>query len=481
SRIRALDDEIANLNASISTGETELTGFNKPSERLKTVEKAIEELSDQSKEKSEAAKGKESESRRLTKDIEQLKAKLKEVSALGPESQCPTCERRMGEQHEHLTSKLEKELADKTAERKALEEDRRALEEGVVQLIRRKKALEERRAKHASDREKEVGLASRITGWKEQVSERSLERDRLAVRSNEIGSVSFDEDAYKTLKSRLIVLKQSADAHHALSAQLQRLPSLETDERAAREALAAAKESADKATKAMAAIGYKEGELENAQSSVDAATTAAMTKSKEIAAKRAELAAKLSEIGGLKRQLEELRSCEERASECSARYEQQIALSDVMRDFKSEVIARITPALSEIASGLFSELTDGKYAGLELNDEYDIEVLDAGKKYELARFSGGEADLANLCLRLAISKLISERAGSALNFLILDEIFGSQDQERKRNIVTAFNQLSKQFSQILLITHVEDVKDMLGGAVLVTEMEDGTSRVSVVR
>ncbi|MDD1756113.1 MAG: hypothetical protein LUQ39_04685, partial [Methanomassiliicoccales archaeon] len=66
------------------------------------------------------------------------------------------------------------------------------------------------------------------------------------------------------------------------------------------------------------------------------------------------------------------------------------------------------------------------------------------------------------------------------NFLILDEIFGSQDQERKRNIMEAFGQLSKQFSQILLITHIEDVKDLVGGAIVVQENEDGSSSVSVV-
>ncbi|HVO78078.1 MAG TPA: SbcC/MukB-like Walker B domain-containing protein, partial [Methanomassiliicoccales archaeon] len=249
----------------------------------------------------------------------------------------------------------------------------------------------------------------------------------------------------------------------------------------AKDSLKVARDEARIATELFDSIGYKQGDLEAAQTSADQAASSAMAKSKEIAAVRSELAGRESEANGLRRQLEELRISERRANDCSARLERQLALSDVMRDFKSEVIARITPALSEIASALFAELTEGKYAGLELNDEYDIEILDSGKKYELARFSGGEADLANLCLRLAISKLISERAGSALNFLILDEIFGSQDQMRKRNLVNAFNQLSRQFSQIILITHVEDVKDMLGGAIVVTESDDGTSALSLAQ
>jgi exonuclease SbcC len=480
-RMHALDDEVSRLKESVRTGEAELNGLGKPSERILTVEKNIGELTEQAKAASEGAKGKESEARRLSKDIESLRVKLKEVSTLGPDGQCPTCERTLGDHHAHLTRKLEDEVADKTAEKKTLDDDRHRLEDETAQFVKRRKVLEERRSKLIAEREKEVGLGSRVSGWNNQIADKERERERLSVRSNEIGEVGFEEERYKALKSRLITLKQSADAYHAVSAQMQRLPSLEADERKAREALAAAEQSMEKASELLAIIGYKEGDLEAAQSEVDRASSSAMAKSKELSAKRSELAAKTSEADGLKRQLDELNVCEERASDCSSRHEGQTALSEVMKEFKSEVIARITPALSQIASGLFSELTEGKYAGLELNDEYDIEVLDAGKKYELARFSGGEEDLANLCLRLAISKLITERAGSALNFLILDEIFGSQDQVRKRNIVNAFNQLSRQFSQIVLITHVDDVKDMLGGAIVVSEKEDGTSELTLVQ
>jgi exonuclease SbcC len=212
---------------------------------------------------------------------------------------------------------------------------------------------------------------------------------------------------------------------------------------------------------------------------VDGAADAAMLKSKEIARKQAELSGKENEAAAIRGQLEEVEALEKRASAGTRKLQEQNALSDAMRVFRSEVIARITPALSQISSKLFQELTESKYAGMELNDEYEIEVLDGGKKYPLDRFSGGEADLANLCLRLAISKMISERSGNALNFLILDEIFGSQDQVRKRNIVNAFDQLSKQFSQIVLITHVEDMKDLINGAILVREKEDGSSEVLV--
>jgi len=97
------------------------------------------------------------------------------------------------------------------------------------------------------------------------------------------------------------------------------------------------------------------------------------------------------------------------------------------------------------------------------------------------RFSGGEADLANLSLRLAISRIIADRTGAnPINFLILDEIFGSQDPSRKRSVMAALTRLSSQFRQIFLITHIEDIKDLMNNVIRVEESEDGTSTAELV-
>ncbi|MFP4546005.1 MAG: SbcC/MukB-like Walker B domain-containing protein, partial [Methanomassiliicoccales archaeon] len=136
---------------------------------------------------------------------------------------------------------------------------------------------------------------------------------------------------------------------------------------------------------------------------------------------------------------------------------------------------RIIPALGERSTSLFVEMTDARYQGIELDEDYRIHVYDSGERYEIDRFSGGEGDLANLCLRLAISRVISDRSGSPVNFLVLDEIFGSQDRQRKRNIMRTLNSLSRQFRQIVLITHIDDLKEFMENVVYVRENEDGSS------
>jgi exonuclease SbcC len=157
--------------------------------------------------------------------------------------------------------------------------------------------------------------------------------------------------------------------------------------------------------------------------------------------------------------------------------EKQERFINLVTDYRQFLISRIRPKLSEISGELLSELTNGKYTGVELDEEYNLYIFDGNAKYPLPRFSGGEADIANLCLRLAISQLIAESSTIETGFIILDEIFGSQDIHRKALILQALNNLSKKFRQIILITHVDDIKDTVENIIEVAENEEGISYI----
>ena len=72
----------------------------------------------------------------------------------------------------------------------------------------------------------------------------------------------------------------------------------------------------------------------------------------------------------------------------------------------------MAPRISDIASNMFAQITKGKYQHIEVSNEFDFYIYDEGKKYPIERFSGGEIDLANLVLRIAISKTLSELSGA---------------------------------------------------------------------
>ena len=93
--------------------------------------------------------------------------------------------------------------------------------------------------------------------------------------------------------------------------------------------------------------------------------------------------------------------------------------------------------------------------------------------------SGGEDDIVNLALRLAISQMIADRAGQSFSLLVLDEVFGSLDDTRRDNVVSLLQNLKNRFEQIILITHVESIHDALDNCLWV-EFDEHTKTSRLV-
>ena len=186
-----------------------------------------------------------------------------------------------------------------------------------------------------------------------------------------------------------------------------------------------------------------------------------------------------NEINNINEKINHLKTIKKRIIKENNKISYLKMLNQIMKSFRSHLILRIRPILSEYAADLFSKLTDGKYQDIELDDNNNIKIFDKGIPYSINRFSGGEIDLANLCLRLSISELITERAGGLFNFIILDEIFGSQDIIHQRNIMKALDFLSSKFRQIILITHVDEIKNHVENIITVNELENGESNIKI--
>lgn len=165
-----------------------------------------------------------------------------------------------------------------------------------------------------------------------------------------------------------------------------------------------------------------------------------------------------------------------RLEELSAERRLHEELDRAYSDLRTELNVQLRPDISERASVLLAELTDGRYSELELDENYDIIVIEDSLPKTV--ISGGEEDLTNLVLRLAISQMIAERAGQPLSLLILDEVFGSLDQSRRDNVVDLLRRLHDRFEQVIVITHIESVRDGLDRVISVTyDDESGSSRV----
>ena len=132
-----------------------------------------------------------------------------------------------------------------------------------------------------------------------------------------------------------------------------------------------------------------------------------------------------------------------------------------LSEFKTKLNSKVAPRISSIASSMYSQITKGKYQHIEVDNDFDFYIYDEGEKFPIDRFSGGEVDLANLVLRIAISKTLGELNGAGnIGFLAFDEVFGSQDESRRMEILEAFHTIKEQYRQIFLISHEIEIKEM---------------------
>jgi exonuclease SbcC len=146
-------------------------------------------------------------------------------------------------------------------------------------------------------------------------------------------------------------------------------------------------------------------------------------------------------------------------------------MAELLHAFRNTIVATVGPRLAVQAAELFGELTDREYDRLEVDPEtYELQICDGGRVFGLDRFSGSEVDLANLALRVAISEHVRFQSGGTVGLLVLDEVFGPLDEDRKARMLQALERLKGRFRQVLVVTHDADIKEQLPHAVEVLKL-----------
>ena len=154
------------------------------------------------------------------------------------------------------------------------------------------------------------------------------------------------------------------------------------------------------------------------------------------------------------------------------------------------LIEQAVPEIEEQANDLLQRLSNGtmslrmntqgayKSKKDEVKETLDIMITDLYGTREYEMFSGGEAFRINFSIRLALSRLLAQRAGSRLQTLVIDEGFGSQDDEGRARLAEAITAVQNDFEKILVITHLSELKEKFPSRIEVEKTENG-SRVEV--
>jgi exonuclease SbcC len=148
--------------------------------------------------------------------------------------------------------------------------------------------------------------------------------------------------------------------------------------------------------------------------------------------------------------------------------------------FMDQILVRIRNEIAGEAGRILREVT-GKYGRISIDDDFNILVEDEGEFYPISRYSGGEIDMIAVSVRVAISERLMRfsQNGPSYSFLILDEIFGSQDVEHRESMISMLRSLDDRFPQIFAISHIGEVQGQFDNSILVIEEEDGSSRIEV--
>ena len=326
-----------------------------------------------------------------------------------------------------------------------------------------------------------VEQAERAAEERRRAQERTIKAEQqahfLAEQLSEIAVDGYDAEAHAAVKAaleerqernrRLAVVRDQAAAAELLEKQVgaQRKKVEEAGREAAKRRQDAEKVAPEPgAQETMSAERDRlEERLASAREEFEEATRRASAESEAVAAARS--------------RLEDAKKLSERVDEERRELELRTAVAAALEEYREESSRRARPMVEAEASRLLRQITEATYPQVRLTEGYFLEIADGRDFYLSRRFSGGEQDLAALCLRLALAKTLARQRGTEQSFVILDEVFGSQDVGRRRMLMEQLLELSRdEFQQIFVISHTEDIVDQCSLHIGVAR-EQGISRV----
>ena len=394
--------------------------------------------------------------------IDITKAQIVQIQDIGKGSNCPTCTRPLLEEYDKVIANLsstiesiQKEKIDKqTLELSKLESSKVTLDKQKEELDKQHQELN-KQLTIIETKQKDLLKAN---GYFKEVETKGIQNKKEL---EELSKYSYDEKLHEDLIAKEQTLKPKYDEYKKLQTLTQRVPVLQKELDEIKKAIDEKAQAFTNKEVEIKAVVYDEvnhktklDEFALLQKQKDELTTIINNFKVQIASIDGEIKTLQAALDTNKEHQLKLVTKQQDVSD----YEKiKISLSE----FKTKLNSKVAPRISGLASTMYSQITKGKYQHIEVDNDFDFYIYDEGQKFPIDRFSGGEVDLANLVLRIAISKTLGELSGAGnIGFLAFDEVFGSQDESRRMEILEAFHTIKEQYRQIFLISHEIEIKEM---------------------
>jgi exonuclease SbcC len=509
-----LEEQLALINNQISSAgsnQEELTAAKKALEQAEARLAERVALEKQTQEAREKQAELRTENTNLKTEMDDLKIRIEKLEA-AEGAVCPLCGQSLSQEHrqsmlEQLNSKG-KQLGDCWRKNKS------ALEELAIEITNSETGLTNY-ASADNDRLNASNSVALLSERLESFQKQSIEWEksgakRLVEVAKLLGKERFSVDARKKLASvdkELAALGYDAAAHdEARRVELQARPA-ESEYRALESARAALNPLDDEIANLQSAIGGQQSSVDGQQAEYDKAVlalTAVESQAPDLETAESSLLDlkerenQLNQEVGAARQkvtvLDDLRKRKKKLESERVDLGLQIGRYKALeRAFGKDgvpalLIEQALPEIEMKANEILGRLSDdsmhlhfetqAKYKDekrKDLRETLEIQVSDGAGLRDYEMYSGGEAFRVNFAIRLALSEVLAQRKGARLQMLVIDEGFGSQDALGRQRLIQAINAVKSDFAKILVITHLEELKDVFPTRIEVEKTETGST------
>jgi len=474
----------ASLRQQLVAAQTELEKLNKLEQQQENRRQTDNDLGQ------EAARLEE-QNRQLKIEMDEIKANLTQLEEAG--SNCPVCKRPLDESHRaevagqfqaEGTTKGDTFRANRTRLAK-IEEEQKLTRQTIADVdkqlrslagVQRKVAQLEQSLKEAEKAATDLQeMEAKQVHLQKRLDSRDFAADvltNLAEVEAELAELGYDKTAHKQAQAQVEALAHFEDESRALTEAEKRIK--EEEKRLARE-----QERHQRLQQQVTTDRQRVVDLEKETDGLAELTTrlnqasADLTRlQREHRLARDQMAAANQKLSHLTYQAKERGKQEDKLQEVRQALSlyRELQLAFGKKGVQALLIESAIPEIEDEANRLLSRMTDGRmHIRFETQREakssdstietLDIRISDelGTRDYEL--YSGGEAFRINFAIRVAISKVLARRAGARLQTLVMDEGFGTQDVQGRERLVEAINAIQDDFEKIIVITHIDELKE----------------------
>ena len=482
----------------------------------KLLHEAEEKIEERTKLENEKNTGRERqaalkvENETLKSEMNQLKERIETLqSAEG--ATCPLCGQELSAEHRKSTLKqLEEEGKQKGDQYRANQKETTDLAKQVSDFetqIAKLTSAENERVRYTSEisqlTERFETLQSLAKEWETTGRKRLKEVEKLL----DHGKYAVDEQKQLAkLDKELVKLGYDVSAHDEARQKEIELRSVDEEFSNLKSAKEVSKQIESEISNLEDEIGKRKEEIAEQQKQYDAAASTlaeaeAQSPDLDIAERelfrlREEENKARSELGGAKQRVDILKTQRARKADFEKEREELqkriVQHKTLERAFGKDgvpalLIEQALPQIETKANDLLDRLSDGQMSMRfvtqaeykdkkrdDLKETLDIQISDSAgiRAYEM--YSGGEAFRVNFAIRLALSEILAQRKGARLQTLVIDEGFGSQDVQGRQRLIEAINLVKHDFAKILVITHLDELKDAFPNRIEVEKGERGS-------